>query len=155
MEYMQHVGQALPDITVEFLSAQTTQSSEMHLKEKIFLSKQAELRKLQDRFAYIDKSVCTSMRTICLKEDLLSDLEQECAGLEKDVSFLVQEKLRLKYNIQKINHEEEMSENMRIRYQKKIESYQFKMEEMEKNSATQLKLQQLREKIVFLKSKST
>ena len=154
-EHMQHVGQALPDLTNELISAHTTQSSEISLKEKTLLSLQRELEIVQGQLLATNRDVCKSVRTICLREDLLADLTQEYEDLEREVTKLVEEREGMCMSLQKVKQEQELEEKTRVKYKTKMEDYQVKINEMEESSATQLQLQALREKISLLKGKST
>lgn len=154
VEHFQHVGQSLPELTTELLSAHTIQSSEMQEKEGLLLNLETELGGLQKQLQVLERDVCSTVRTICLKEELLAELGEDCQQLEQQVATLVQEREAMVVNVQKATKEKEGGEKLRNNYQKMMESHCMKTQRLEQQSCTQMELEALRGKILSLQQKS-
>lgn len=153
-ERFQNVGQALPELTTELLSAHTTQSSEMQMKKELLQKLEDKLENLQVQLQTVSRDVSSAVRTVCLKEDLLAELGQECSELEGQVSTLVWERRGLQASLQRDKKEREVEEEVRASYGMKMQSHQSKTKLSEQFSSTQIELEALREKICSLKTKS-
>lgn len=154
MEEEAAVGQTLPELTTELVSAYTTQSSEIQLKEEFLQKLDSELVELQVQLHSVTRDVSTTVRTICLREDLLAKLGHECEELGAQVLVLVQEREGLKVNLQQVKKERAAEEKMRSTYESKMQWYEDKTKELGKLSATQVELEALQGKILALKTKS-
>lgn len=154
-EHLQHAGQSLPELTDELITAQTTQCSEVQQKEELLQKLENELSSVEEQLQSVCKGVSICVRTICLKENLLAELGTECQELEEKVFKLVKEKQRLGVCLEKLHSEDELELKTRVQYITKIESHQTKVKQLEGLSATRLELEDLKEKVVCLKSKST
>lgn len=148
------MGQTLPELTSELLSAYTTQSSELQLKEKCLQQLDSELLELQRQLQAVSGDVSSTVRSICLQEDLLARLGRECEGLESGVLALVQERENLQLQLHHLKEEKQLQDKMRAEYESKMQSYESKVEQLEKLSPTQVELEALRNKIQALKEKS-
>lgn len=154
MEEQDAVGQTLPELTTELLSAYTTQSSEIQLKEDFAQKLESKLVGLQLQLQAVSRDVCTTVRTICLREHLLAKLTLECESLEREVLTLVQESQDLQLDLQEVKKERGLEETVRSSYESKMECHEAKTRELEKLSSTQIELEALKEKIFTLKAKS-
>lgn len=153
-QLQQYAGEVLPDLTVELLAAYSTQSSEIHTKRELLSSLQAGLEKVQEQLLSTSREVCGSVRTICLKEELLVELERDCCDLEEEVSKLLEELRKEEANLLRKKKERETDEEVRNRYQQKMDACQAKMKDIDQFSPVQLELKALKEKIDSLKEKS-
>ena len=151
-EYLQHAAQNLPELTVELLSAQTFQCSELHQKEERLLKLQTDVRQTQQRFDSTSKLVCSSVRAICLKEDLLAELGQECEWKVKELFLLAVKKQELEDDLDGVKKDRETDESVRVNYKEKMDQYKVKMSEI-KSTPTQLEIQTLKMKISTAKTK--
>lgn len=154
VEHFEHVGQSLPELTTELLSAHTTQSSEMQEKEALLQRLETELGAVNQQLHVLNREVCNAVRTICLKEDLLAELSQDCEQLEQEVAALVQDKEAMKVSVRKVQRERAVGEEVKDSYKKKMESHRMKTHQLEQLSCTRIELKALREKIDNLKEKS-
>ena len=150
---MECVGDSLPELTTELVSAYTTQSSEIRLKEDSLQRLDCELVGLRLQLQAVARDVSTTVRTICLREECLAKLGQECESLEGEVCVLVEKKQGLQLELQNVKREKETQDKIQNSYEDKIQHHENKTRELEKLSATQIELQALREKIVTLKAK--
>lgn len=153
-EYLLHAGKDLPELTVEVLSAQTFQCSELYQKEERLLKLKAELRQTQQALDSTNKLVCSSVRAICLKEDLLTELDRDCGWMERELLQLALEKKKLEDDLDRVKKERETDESIRVNYKKKMDQYHMKMSEI-KATPTQLEIEMLRMKIITSKAKRT
>lgn len=149
------VGQNLPELTTELLSAHTTQSSELLQKEDLLQRLQVELESLQEQLQVVNRDVCNTVRGIFLKEDLLAALSGDCEELECQVSTLVQEKEAVGMSLRTVEKEKAFEREIRVRYEDKMELHRMRTKDLEQLSSTQIELEALRTKLSSLKAKST
>ena len=142
-------GQNLPELTVELLSAQTFQSSELHQKEAELLKLKAELRQTQQALDSTNKLVSSSIRAIFLKEDLLAELGRDCECMRNELFILALEKQKMEDDISRVRVEREKDEITRLIFKEKMDQYSFKV----KATPTQLEIESLKKKISTLKEK--
>lgn len=154
VEHFEHVGQSLPELTTELLTAHTTQSSEMQGKEKLLQKLEAEMECLQKQLQVLNRDVCSTVRTICLKEGLLAEFCQDCEQLELELAAVVQEKVTMEVQLKKVSEERVDEEKLRTRYEGKMETHRMKTQKLEQLSCTQIELESLRGKMHSLKEKS-
>lgn len=154
VEHFEHVGQSLPELTTELLSAHTTQSSEMREKEDLLQKLDTEFGCLQKQLQVLERDLCSTVRTICLKEELLAELGEDCEQLEQQVAALVQEREAMAVSVQKVMRERKEEEKLRSSYQRMMETHCMKTQQLELHSCTQIELEALRGKIHSLKEKS-
>jgi chromosome segregation ATPase len=154
VEHFEDVGQSLPELTTELLSAHTTQSSEMQGREDLLLKLKAEMVHLQKQLHTLDRDVSSTVRSICLKEGLLAELCQDCEQLELQLVAVVQEKVALESKLIKMSEERATKEKMRNIYESRMEAHCVKTQEVQQLSDTQIELEALRKKIHNLKEKS-
>lgn len=154
VEHFHNVGQSLPELTTELLSAHTSQASEIELKQELLERLEAELHHWQEQLQTLTGNVCSVVRTICLKEDLLARLSQEYSGIAVELSRLVEEKETVELKLQNLKKERDREDKVRANYESKMNSHQVKIEQLEQLSSTQIELQMLRENICSLKQKS-
>lgn len=148
------IGQTLPELTTELLSAYTTQSSEIKLKEEFLQKLDSELVGLEVQLQIVAGDVCTTVRTICLREDSLAKLGRECQSLEREVLTLVQQRQDLQLNLQEVKRKKGLDEEVQRSYESKMKCHEDKTKELEKLSSAQIELETLKEKILTLKAKS-
>ena len=153
-EHFEHVGQSLPELTTELLSAHTTQSSEIREKEGKVQRLGAELGALQEQLQVLNREVCKTVRTIYLKEEVLCEVGEECGRLEGKVAGLVEEKEAVGAALGRLRKEKEAHERVKESYEMKMECHKMKTHRLEQLSATQMELSKLKEKIASLKEKS-
>lgn len=154
VEHFEHVGQSLPELTTELLCAHTTQSSEMLGKEDLLQKLEAEVECLQQQLQVLHKDVCSTVRAICLKEDLLAELGEDCEQLEQEVVAVVQDKEVMAVRVKKVMEEKAVQEKLEDSYEEKMATHRMKTQELEQLSCTQIELEALRGKIHSLKGKS-
>ena len=154
VEHFEHVGQSLPELTTELLSAHTIQSSELQAKEDLLQKLEAEMEGLQKQLQIVDREVCSTIRSICLKEGLLAELFHDCEQLEVQMAALVQEKAGMKAQVEKLLKKKKADEELRKNYEEKMETHRTERQQLEQQSRTQIELETLRGKINALKGKS-
>ena len=147
------MGQTLPELTSELLSAYTSQSSELQLKEKCLQQLDSELLEVQRQLQAVTGDVSTTVRSICVQEDLLARLGRECEGLEGQVLALVQERETLQLQLHHTKVAKELQDKLQVSYESKMQSHESKTKALEKLSPTQIELEALRNKIHALKEK--
>ena len=149
------VGQNLPELTTELLSAHTIQSSELLQKEDLLQRLQIELGSVQEQLQVVNRDVSNTVRGIYLKEDRLAALSGDCEELECQVSTLVQEKEAVEMKLRTVEKEKALERETRIKYEDKMELHRTRTKELEKVSSTQIELEALKTKVFSLKAKST
>ena len=148
------VAEALPELTSELLSAQTSQFSEIEQQEERLEKLGAELVSLQEQLVAETGNVDALVRNICLKEDLLAELAKQCRELEEGVIALVLEREQLALSKQNAIQREQTEDKVRRSYQEKMDLHRAKVKELEQLSSTQVQLEAVKKKIGLLKAKS-
>lgn len=151
---MECAGQSLPELTTELVSAYSTQSSELLVREECLQRLECELALHQVQLQTLSSEVSSSVRTICLREDSLAELSKECEEMQGEVSTLVLDRQTLQLSLQHVKKERELENKTRACYESKIQSHEAKTKQVECHSTTQVELEALREKIRVLKAKS-
>jgi len=151
-EHLRRAGHYLPELTDELLSAQSSLCSEVARKEDILAKLQSELGQVRDALDVTEQRVCCSVRTICMKEDVLMGLSQDCESLEKDISSLGLETQRAEERHKQICKQKESLALMKDKYKKKMDDYQEKIDRMD-DTPIQREIKEMKKRIGHLKEK--
>lgn len=151
-EHLRHAGRFLPELTDELVSAQSTLFSEVSRKEGVLINLQDDLRQAQEALKSTEKHVFSSIRAICLKEDVFAGLSEECECLEKEVTTLGLEKQQLEVQLTATCKQKRDLGLLGTKYMTKMDVYRAKISEME-DTPNQLEIKGLRERIESLREK--
>ena len=152
-EHLRHAGHYLPELTDELLSAQSSLCSEVSRKEDVLARLQGELGQVRDALEVTEQRVCYSIRTVCLKEDELMGLSEECDTLESDIASLGLKIQQAGERLKDVCKQKDNLTFMKNRYKKKMEDYQGKINEMD-DTPIQREIKEMKKRIGCLREKS-
>ncbi len=150
-EHLRRAGHCLPDLTDELLSVQSSLWSEVSKKEAALSKLQNELVEVKDALSATEQLVCGS---ICLKDDTLACLSEECERLERDVITLGLDKQHGEAQLKDIVRQKDNFAQLKMKYRTKMDAYQAKINRMDA-TVVQQEIKEMRKKIDKLQEKRT